>query len=180
MNSFLRSHVASTGWKPVSRTPCHRPPPRSTNICPMTTTLKPRRETVVGRSNESSRVAWIERTLAKLPAGARILDAGAGERPFRRFCSHLNYVSQDFAGYDGQGDGAGLQTSTWNQEGLDFVCDITAVPQPDASFDAVLCTEVLEHVPDPVAALRELSRLVRVGGHLVLTAPFCSLTHFAP
>ncbi|QOV89435.1 class I SAM-dependent methyltransferase [Humisphaera borealis] len=147
----------------------------------MTTATPPaRRETHVGRSNEATRIAWIERTLAALPTGGRILDAGAGERPFRKFCGHLQYVSQDFSGYDGQGDGVGLQTKTWDQDGLDLVCDITAIPQPDASFDAVLCTEVLEHVPDPVSALRELSRLVRPGGHLVLTAPFCSLTHFAP
>lgn len=139
-----------------------------------------RRETQVGRTNEQTRVAWIEHTLAKLPAGGRILDAGAGERPFRKFCKHLRYVSQDFAGYDGQGDGTGLQTQTWDQKGLDLVCDITAIPEADGAFDAVLCTEVLEHVPDPVAALRELSRLVRPGGHLVATAPFCSLTHFAP
>jgi ubiquinone/menaquinone biosynthesis C-methylase UbiE len=147
----------------------------------MTQTLTPPQQaTSVGRQNESTRVAWIERTLKQLPAGGRILDAGAGERPFRKFCGHLNYVSQDFSAYDGQGDGKGLQTKTWNQEELDLVCDITAIPEPAASFDAVLCTEVLEHVPNPVAALAELSRLVRTGGHLVLTAPFCSLTHFAP
>ena len=134
----------------------------------------------VGRRNEHARVAWIERALRKVPAGSRLLDAGAGEQQFRKFCSHLRYVSQDFARYDGRGDGAGLQTGAWDRSGLDLVCDITAIPEPAASFDAILCTEVLEHLPDPLAALREFNRLLRHGGYLILTAPFCSLTHFAP
>jgi ubiquinone/menaquinone biosynthesis C-methylase UbiE len=44
----------------------------------------------------------------------------------------------------------------------------------------VLCSEVLEHVPDPLAALQEFHRLLSAGGTLVLTAPYASLTHFAP
>lgn len=134
----------------------------------------------VGRHNEATRAAWVERTLRAIPAGGRILDAGAGEQCYRPLCAHLRYVSQDFARYNGQGDGAGLQTKTWDQTRLDHVCDITEIPEPDGSFDAVLCTEVLEHLPDPLAALREFARLVKSGGMLVLTAPFCSLTHFAP
>jgi ubiquinone/menaquinone biosynthesis C-methylase UbiE len=89
-------------------------------------------------------------------------------------------VAQDFGQYDGLGDARGLQTGDWDQTGLDIVSYITAVPQPDAAFDAILCIEVFEHLPDPVAALREFSRLIRPGGELILTAPFCSLTHFAP
>ena len=58
--------------------------------------------------------------------------------------------------------------------------DITAIPVDDASFDYILCTEVLEHVPDAIAAIREFSRILKPGGTLLTTAPFCSLTHFAP
>ena len=43
-----------------------------------------------------------------------------------------------------------------------------------------MCTEVLEHLPDPLAAFREFARLLKPSGYLILTAPFCSLTHFAP
>lgn len=133
-----------------------------------------------GTNNEAARVAWLERALRQIPAGARILDAGAGERRFKPLCAHLNYVSQDFGKYDGKGDSVGLQTGSWDQSGLDIVCDITDIPEPDASFDAVMCVEVFEHLPDPISALKELSRLLRREGQLILTAPFCSITHLAP
>ncbi len=134
----------------------------------------------VGTRNEATRIRWLEQILARIPRGSRILDAGAGECPFKSLCDHLIYVSQDFAQYDGRGDRGGLQMGSWNQTGLDIVGDITAIPEPDASFDAVMCIEVLEHVPDPLAALRELGRLLKPNGQLILTAPFCSLTHFSP
>jgi len=133
----------------------------------------------VGTNNESNRVKWIENTLSKIPAGSKILDAGAGECQFKKFCSHLKYVSQDFAQYTGEGN-IGLQTGTWDNTKLDIISDITAIPVENGAFDAVMCTEVLEHVPDPVAALKELNRVLKPGGYLLLTAPFASLTHFAP
>ena len=131
-------------------------------------------------TNQSEREKWLEQTLQKIPTGSRILDAGAGELNYKKFCKHLKYVSQDFAQYDGKGNGRGLQTSKWDQTRLDIVSDITSIPEPDGSFDAVMCIEVLEHLPYPVDAMKELARLVRPGGYLVLTAPFNSLTHFAP
>lgn len=133
----------------------------------------------VGTTNEAARVQWIEATLKKIPAGALLLDAGAGESQFKKFCSHLNYVSQDFGQYTGEG-AVGLQTGEWDNSKLDIVSDITAIPRPDASFDAIMCTEVFEHIPDPVAAMKEFSRLLKKDGYLLITAPFASLTHFAP
>jgi ubiquinone/menaquinone biosynthesis C-methylase UbiE len=134
----------------------------------------------VGTDNESSRITWIEKTLARIPEGSRILDAGAGERPYKKYCHHLNYVAQDFGCYNGMGNGEGLQEGTWDQTGLDIICDITNIPEPNESFDTVLCTEVFEHLPNPLAALKEFYRLLKPDGYLVLTAPFCCLTHFAP
>lgn len=133
-----------------------------------------------GRNNETRRLAWLQHQLASLPRGARLLDAGAGELRNKAYCAHLDYVSQDFCQYEGQGDGIALQTGRWDTTRIDIVSDITAIPVPDSSFDVVLCTEVFEHLPDPLAALHELTRLLKPGGRIILTAPFCSLTHFAP
>jgi ubiquinone/menaquinone biosynthesis C-methylase UbiE len=134
----------------------------------------------VGTSNHSTRVEWVKLKLRALPPGTRLLDAGAGEMQFKDLCSHLEYVSQDFDKYDGKGDGAGLQMGRWSAARVDIVSDITDVPAADASFDAILCTEVLEHLPEPVLAFKEFSRLLRARGDLIMTAPFNSLTHFAP
>jgi ubiquinone/menaquinone biosynthesis C-methylase UbiE len=46
--------------------------------------------------------------------------------------------------------------------------DITRLPYPDASFDAVVCGWVLEHLPDPRPGLRELARVLQSGGRLLL------------
>ena len=134
----------------------------------------------IGTANQLTRDAWIASTLRDLPAGGRILDAGAGTQPYRRYCEHLEYVSQDFGAYDGRGDQTGMQTGTFVYGKLDHVCDILAIPEPDESFDAILCSEVLEHIPDPARAFGEFARLLRPGGRLIVTSPFCSATHFAP
>ena len=135
---------------------------------------------LVGTLNQSTRIDWLKGTLKKAPSGGRILDAGAGEQPFKEFCAHLNYVSQDFALYNPEELKSGLHLGKWDYGKLDIISDITEIPEPDESFDAIMCTEVFEHIPNPREALKEFTRLLKKDGHLILTAPFCSLTHFAP
>lgn len=137
-------------------------------------------EVMIGRNNQDAREEWLERTLREISQGSRILDAGAGELQYKKFCSHLEYVSQDFGQYDGEGDNHGLQMSSWDNTKLDIVSDITAIPVDDESFDAIMCVEVFEHISEPARAVKEFSRILKKGGVLVITAPFCSLTHFAP
>jgi SAM-dependent methyltransferase len=129
--------------------------------------------------NHQAREQWIARTLRALPEGSSLLDVGAGECAHKQYCTHLDYLAQDIAEYDGTGDGAGLQTGRWDTSALDFVCDLYDIPEA-RQFDTVFCSEVLEHVVDPVRAVEKLARLTRPGGRMVLTAPFNSLTHFAP
>ena len=126
----------------------------------------------IASKNEDQRFVWVSKKLKELSSGLKILDVGSGERPFQKFCGHLNYVSQDSAKYDGIGDVIGLQTGSWNRDNIDIISDIIKIPEPDNSFDAILCTEVIEHVPDPIKALEELTRLLKPGGIIILTAPF--------
>jgi len=131
-------------------------------------------------ANEDERNRWLGKTLTSLPAGSRLLDAGAGELRNKPLCAHLDYVSQDVCQYEGKGDAHGLQTGRWDTSRIDLVCDIAAIPEPNNSFDVILCSEVFEHLPDALRALDEFERLLKPGGKLILTAPFASLVHFAP
>ncbi len=135
---------------------------------------------MVGTTNEATRKNWLKKTLGDIPSGLRLLDAGAGELANKKYCTHLDYVSQDFCQYDGTGDTKGLQRGSWDTRKIDIVGDITNIPEDKESFDVILCTEVLEHLPNPIKALEEFQRLLKKDGILILTAPFCSLTHFAP
>lgn len=138
---------------------------------------------LVKNINEINRQVWLQQVLSTIPKGARLLDAGAGELKNRQYCEHLEYVSQDFCQYEGAQSDApdeGLQSKNWDTSRIDLISDITAIPAPDASFDAILCSEVLEHVPEPTHALDEFARLLKPGGKLILTAPFASNVHMAP
>ena len=130
--------------------------------------------------NEESRNEWLQKALSSIPTGLRILDAGAGELRNKPLCKHLEYVSQDVCQYKGTGNSHGLHTGTWDTSKIDIVSDITNVPEQDSSFDVILCSEVFEHLPDPLKALDEFNRLLKPGGKLIITAPFASFVHFAP
>jgi SAM-dependent methyltransferase len=93
--------------------------------------------------------------LAKNQRG-RTLDYGCGGSPYRELLTELRpYVRADIP----PGDGLDL---TLDADGL--------LPrEPDASYDVVLSTQVLEHVPDAPRYLAEAFRLLRPGGALILT-----------
>jgi ubiquinone/menaquinone biosynthesis C-methylase UbiE len=133
----------------------------------------------VGTTNALTRENWIKKTLLHIPEGLTLLDVGAGDGPYRSDCKHLKYIAQDFGKYTGTGD-IGIQMGDWDNSRLDIVSDILNIPLADGSVDAIMCTEVFEHIPDPVRAIAEFKRLLKTRGYLILTAPFCSLTHFAP
>ncbi len=134
----------------------------------------------VGTGNSSFREEWLKEVLSEIPKGKKILDAGAGESQYKIYCEHLDYIAQDFAMYDGVGDSKGIQKEKRDYSNLDIVSDITSIPIENDYFDAVMCIEVFEHLPNPIEALLELNRVLKPGGKLILTAPFASLTHYSP
>jgi SAM-dependent methyltransferase len=119
-----------------------------------------------------ARDAWVKAQAADLPKGSWVLDAGAGASKYRQYFAHCRYETQDFCQY--QGD------LVKYVEPIKYVCDITAIPLPDQSLDAIVCTEVLEHVTDPMAVLQEFARLLKPGGRVFLTAPLLSSMHMEP
>lgn len=109
--------------------------------------------------------AALDRSLPEQPPET-VLEVGVGEG---EVSSRLRarYASAAIVGAD-LPDPARL--TDWRQRGLvGLFADIAHLPFPSASFDLIMAIEVLEHVPNPTVALRELARLSR--GHLVLSVP---------
>ncbi len=96
-----------------------------------------------------------------LPAGARVLDAGAGEGNYKSYFGGQRYLGFDLAVGD----------SGWDYSRLDAVGDLAALPFRDAVFEASLNVVTLEHVREPGRVLAELGRTLVPGGRLLLIAP---------
>lgn len=129
------------------------------------------------------RAEWVSARLAEIPAGSTILDAGCGSQRHRSACAHLEYKAQDFAQYtqdDKQLLGDEGRGGDYEYGELDYVGDVWSIDEQDGYFDAILCTEVFEHIPYPIGALKEFSRLLKPGGTLILTAPSNCLRHMDP
>jgi ubiquinone/menaquinone biosynthesis C-methylase UbiE len=146
----------------------------------MTSAHEPFTRVITNAENEAFREAYIKNWVRSQAPGLSVLDVGAGAMPYKSdFLENgLVYKSHDFELYDGSSNSAGLQNPNWPVSGHDLVCDIENLPIGD--FDLVLCTEVLEHVPNPVEALRAISRSLKLGGVAMVTVPFSSRMHQAP
>jgi SAM-dependent methyltransferase len=124
--------------------------------------------------NLRNRDRWIAAQAASVLAGSRVLDVGSGSAPYRAMFAHCDYKTQDFSQLRGD------QLRHGGYALIDVVSEANAIPVPDASFDVIICTEVLEHVPEPIAVVREFGRIVAPGGRLILTAPLGSGIHQEP
>ncbi len=120
--------------------------------------------------HEQDIVAVVERAAQATARGATVLDVGAGEARFRPLFGHACYLAIDL----GRGD------STWDYSGIDVIADAAAMPVRSAVADTALCVQVLEHVRVPQAVLCEITRVLKPGGLLYLTAPQSCGEHQQP
>jgi SAM-dependent methyltransferase len=109
------------------------------------------------------------RAAREMPAGSHTLDVGAGDAPYRELFTHVEYVTADWE-----------NSLHEDLAAMDIQAPADDLPVDDGSFDAVLLTQVLEHVPDPGRVLSELWRVLRPGGRLYLSAPLVWELHELP
>jgi SAM-dependent methyltransferase len=108
------------------------------------------------------------RQTSLLKAGSRVLDVGGKRFPRRgrfrieQYDVHVHY--------------ANLST----EHRPDVQTDAAKLPFRNESFDAVICAEMLEHVPDPVTVMREAYRVLKGRGVLLITVPFLFPIHADP
>ncbi len=98
----------------------------------------------------------------------RVLDAGAGNAPYRKHFEHVTYETADFGEVDKE------------YADLDYTCRLDELPMADETYDLVLCSQVLEHIPEPVAVLKEIRRVLKPGGQAWVSAPLFFEEHEQP
>ena len=96
--------------------------------------------------------------------GGTVLDVGCGNQPYRHFIKCERYVGIDL-------DAGRKPTVVADAQVLPFACDVV---------DSVLCAEVIEHVQEPEQVIKEIYRVLKPGGVLLLTAPMSWGLHYEP
>jgi SAM-dependent methyltransferase len=102
--------------------------------------------------------AFVAEFSARLPEGSLVLDAGAGGSPYGVYFKRQRYITADVP-------------QSFNRGTVAVYADIARLPFANDQFDQVVCTQVLEHVPDPHAVIREIQRVLKPGGQVFLTVP---------
>ena len=113
------------------------------------------------------RTELIAEETAKLPPQAgRMLDVGGRGKPYACFFAGrvVNHYVLD------------VEPAL----SVDVVGDARIMPFSDASMDVVLATQVLEHIPDPIAVIGEIRRVLKPGGTLLLSVPSIFPQHGSP
>lgn len=121
------------------------------------------------QSNRRVNAAAAERVAELIPPGAAVLDCAAGTGQFSlaaakpAACVHATDLSQSML------ERAAAKARRAGADNITFgVADLTALPEADGTFDAVIAANVLHLLETPGIAVRELWRVTRPGGRLIL------------
>jgi SAM-dependent methyltransferase len=108
---------------------------------------------------------FLESRIDQLPGDALVLDVGSGRGDFSEIIALRRSLALDIYPYPE----------------VDIVCDLTQVnPFKENCFDAIVLMNVLEHVFDSKVFLKELAKLLKPGGQLLVAVPFLLKVHQAP
>jgi ubiquinone/menaquinone biosynthesis C-methylase UbiE len=107
---------------------------------------------------------------AREHAHGRLVDIGCGQKPYRSL----------FAEFVTEHVGVDHPDSPHVPDAVDVQASAYAIPEPDASFDTALMSEVLEHLERPLDALREAHRLLRQDAKIIVTTPLVWVLHEEP
>jgi SAM-dependent methyltransferase len=108
----------------------------------------------------------IRETASKLQPGKILLDVGGRGKPYAAY--FRDRVDWHFV--------VDIEPGA----SVDVVADARLLPIADCSADVVLCTQVIEHIPEPVPVLHEILRVLRPGGTLILSVPAIYPQHGSP
>lgn len=102
-------------------------------------------------------VEFVKYAFRQVEASDKILDAGAGNCPHRKYLAHATWEFCDIV---------------QNRENSHtFLCDLQNIPRPGGCYDDILNIQVLDDLPYPQEAINEFFRILRLSGSLFLTAP---------
>ncbi|HTA26939.1 MAG TPA: class I SAM-dependent methyltransferase [Bacteroidia bacterium] len=100
--------------------------------------------------------------------GERVLDIGCGNKPYEGM---FQGIAKEYVGCD---------VVQSDQSRVDVICEATKIPLPDSGFDTVFSTQVIEHVEDHQALVKEAFRLLKPGGHFIVSGPMYWHLHEEP
>jgi len=98
--------------------------------------------------------------------GKKILDIGAGNSPYKKYFSKIDYSAQDIK----------------QNKNIDYINDLNngLIAIDNASFDYILCTQVIEHLKEPLKVFQEFYRILKPKGKVFLTTNFIYQYHSSP
>jgi len=109
--------------------------------------------------------SFFEEQTREILSSSLVLDIGAGTSPFSKILDRFNDIKIDFRPY----------------RGIDLLTDLNKkLPFSDESFDLIIMSNLLEHIPEPQKLLDECYRILKEDGKIIMTIPFIIKIHQAP